>query len=292
MIEWLDYHATEWLQHSFMQRALVAILLASVACGIVGTYVVVRKMLFISGGVSHASLGGVGMGIYLGTNLVGGALIFALASALGIGAISRRGGQAQDIAIAMIWVTGMALGFVFDNLASGYQGESLESYLFGLVQLVPTSDLILIAVLDAVIVMTVLLLYREFLALSFDEEFGKVIGIPVERLYYVLICLIALTVVILVGLVGVLLAIALIAVPPAIARQYTHTLWKMMLLSVLLSALVNTFALWLSFYWLPDLSPGPLIALVNVAAFVLSLSFCRLRDAQRSKRALPETRST
>jgi zinc transport system permease protein len=272
---------TEWLNSPLQQHALFALLLTSVACGIVGTYIVVRRMLFLSGAISHASYGGVGLSWYLGISVISGALIFTPALALIIGFISRRARQSEDVAITMMWVTGMALGTVFIALADAYPPDPF-SFLFGNPLFVSTSDLMLMGGLLAGILFVVVLLYKEFLALSFDEDFGRVLGIPVERLYYVLLGLMAITVVIAVKVVGVIVLIVLLAAPPAIARHYTHTLWKMMLLASVVGALLNTFGLWLSYYAFPDIPPVAIIALVNVGAWVLSLALSSLRSRYKT----------
>jgi zinc transport system permease protein len=173
------------LQYEFMQRALIAGVLASVACGIIGVYVVVKRMVFISGGISHASFGGIGLGYFLGINPVLGALIFTLISATGMGLATRRTKLAEDTVIGILWAFGMALGIIFIGLTPGYAPD-LMSYLFGDILLVSSTDLILMLILVAIIILVVLSLYKEFLALSFDEEFGTIAGVPAERLYLVL----------------------------------------------------------------------------------------------------------
>ena len=157
----------EALQYEFMRNALIAGLLASVACGIVGVYVVVKRMVFISGGIAHASFGGIGLGYLIGINPVIGAMFFALASALGMGMVTRRTRLPVDTAIGIMWAMGMALGVIFIGLAPGYAPD-LFSYLFGNILTVPFSDIILMLVLDASIAAIAIAFYVEFLPLSFD----------------------------------------------------------------------------------------------------------------------------
>lgn len=157
----------EALQYDFVQNALLAGLLVSVACGIIGVYVVVNRIVFISGGIAHASFGGIGLGYLIGISPVTGALFFAVASALGMGVVVRKTRLAEDTAIGVLWSMGMALGIVFIKLAPGYAPD-LFSYLFGSILTVPHSDLILMLVMDAIIVAIVIALYKEFLSLSFD----------------------------------------------------------------------------------------------------------------------------
>ena len=260
----------EVLQYQFMQNALLAGLLAAVACGVVGVYVVVKRVVFISGGIAHASFGGIGLGYLLGMSPVLGATFFALASALGMGLATRRTRLPEDTVIGILWALGMALGVIFIGLAPGYAPD-LFSYLFGNILTVPTSDLVLMLVLDVIIIATVGLFYKEFLALSFDEEFGRVAGVPTEALYLVLLSLIALTVVVLIRVVGIILVIALLTIPAALARQFTHSLKKMMLLASVIGALFTFGGLWLSYVL--DLASGATIILLSAAVFLSYFGF-------------------
>ena len=268
----------EVLQYEFMQNALLAGLLAAVACGIVGVYVVVKRVVFISGGIAHASFGGIGLGYLLGINPVLGAMFFTVASALGIGLVTRRTKLPEDTAIGILWAMGMALGIIFIGLAPGYAPD-LFSYLFGNILTVPTFDLILMLILDVVIITLVFLLYKEFLFLSFDEEFSTVTGVPTERLYLLLLCLVALTVVVLIRVVGIILVIALLTIPAALARQFTHSIKKMMLLAILAGVVFTFSGLWIS-YWL-DLASGATIILVSGTMLFISFGVSKLRSKTR-----------
>jgi zinc transport system permease protein len=268
----------EILQYEFMQNAFWAGLLAAIACGIIGTYVVVKRMVFISGGIAHASFGGVGIGYFMGGNPIIGALIFTIASALGMGALVRRTKLAEDTAIGIFWAIGMALGILFIAMTPGYAPD-LFSYLFGNILTVPASDLLLMVTLDGVIILVVSLLYKEFTALSFDEEFSKVMGLPVERLYLTLLCLIALTVVLLIRIVGIILIIALLTIPAATARRFTSNLKKMMILAVILGIGFTFGGLWLSYA--VDLPSGATIILVSGGVFLVSLGFLRLHGRRK-----------
>jgi zinc transport system permease protein len=272
------------LHYPFMQRALIAGILAAIACGIIGTYVVVKRMVFISGGISHASFGGIGLGYYLTQYIswmtpVYGALIFTLFSALGMGTFIRKTRLSEDTTIGIMWAVGMALGIIFIGLTPGYTPD-LFSYLFGSILTVSISDLIMMAVLDAIIVVIVLSLYKELLAISFDQEFGTALGLPTQRLYLILLCLIALTVVLLIRVVGIILIIALLTIPAATARQHTHDLKKMMMLSIVFGIIAVLGGLWLSYEL--DLASGATIILLSGAIFLCSLGVSRLRS-QRSK---------
>jgi zinc transport system permease protein len=270
----------EALQYAFMQRALIVGILASITCGVIGVYVVVNRMVFISGGISHASFGGVGLGFLSGIDPVLGAMLFAIASALGIGTISRRTKLPIDTAIGVLWTTGMALGVIFIALTPGYTPD-ITSYLFGNILLVSSRDVILMIILATIIVSVVILLYKEFLVLSFDEEFGKVSGLPTDRLYFLLLCLIALSVIVLMRAVGIILVIALLTIPAAISRQFTHSLKKMMLLSIFLGAIFVISGLWLSYEL--DIASGATIILVSGTLFLASLGFSKLRSERLPK---------
>ena len=271
----------EALQYEFMRNALFAGLLASVACGIIGVYVVTKRIVFISGGIAHASFGGIGLGYFMGISPVLGATGFTLLSALGMGLVTRKTKLPEDTAIGILWAAGMALGIIFIGLTPGYTPD-LFSYLFGNILTVPYSDLILMVILDAVIVLIVIALFKEFMALSFDEEFSQVVGVPVGALYLLLLCLIALTVVVLIRVVGIILVIALLTIPAALSRRLTHDLRKMMLLAILFSAVFTFGGLWLSFEL--NIASGATIILLGGIALLISLGFSKIRGRRRKIR--------
>ena len=273
----------EVLQYEFMRNALIAGLLAAVACGIVGVYIVVKRVVFISGGIAHASFGGIGLGYLLNINPVVGAMFFTIAAALGMGLVTRRTKLPEDTAIGILWAIGMALGIIFIGLTPGYAPD-LFSYLFGSILTVPTFDLMLMLILDVVIIILVVLLYKEFLALSFDEEFGAIAGVPIERMYLLLLCLIALTVVVLIRVVGIILVITLLTIPATLARQFTHNLKKMMLLSILAGAIFTFTGLWLSY--ILNLASGATIVLVSGILLFISFGVSKWRR-QKEQRIEP-----
>jgi zinc transport system permease protein len=257
----------ELLQYEFIRNALLAVLLASIACGIIGVYVVVKRMVFISGGIAHASFGGVGLGYFLGVNPIWGIIPFSILSALVMGLVSKRTRIPEDTAIGILWALGMSLGIVFIGLSPGYAPD-LFSYLFGNILTVTSVDLIIMLILDLVIIMVVFLFYKEFLALSFDDEFATVVGVPTVKLYFLLLCLIALTIVVLMKVVGIIMIIALLTIPAAISKQYTSNLKKMIFISILLSAIFGLVGLWLSYQL--NLASGATIVIVSGIGFILS----------------------
>ena len=256
----------ELLQYEFIRNAIMAGILASISCGIIGVYVVVKRIVFISGGIAHASFGGIGLGYYLGINPILGVLPFSIASALSMGWVSKRSRLPEDTAIGILWAMGMSIGIILVSLTPGYAPD-LMTYLFGNILTVPFSDIVLMLVLDAIIILVVYSFYKEFLALCFDEEFATVRGVHAERFYLVLLCLIALTIVVLIRVVGVILVIALLTIPAAMSRQFTSNLKKMMMLSIMFGAVFSSGGIWLSYMF--DVPSGATIVLVMSVVYLL-----------------------
>ena len=260
----------EIIGYGFMRNAIIAALLASIACGIVGVYVVVKRIVFISGGIAHAAFGGIGLGYFLGLNPVLGVIPFSIASALSMGVVSRRTKIPEDTAIGILWATGMALGIILVALTPGYAPD-LFGYLFGSILTVSRSDIMLMLLLDAVIIGVVALYHHEFEAICFDEEYATAIGLRTERLYLLLLCLIALTVVALIRVVGVILVIALLTMPAAISRRFSARMHGMIVRSVALSAILTFCGLLLAYLF--NLPSGATIVLVSACVFILSCIF-------------------
>ncbi|MHC1604459.1 MAG: metal ABC transporter permease [Candidatus Methanofastidiosia archaeon] len=261
----------ELFHYEFMRNALLAGTLASVICGIIGVYVVLKRIVFISGGIAHSSFGGIGLGYLLGINPMITTLLFSLLSALCIGAIKQKIKLHEDTTIGILWATGMALGIIFIGLSKGYAPD-LFGYLFGNILAVSSSDLTIMFGLSIFIILIVALFFKEFLVLSFDEEFGKTVGVPTEYVYFLLLCLIALTVVILIKIVGIILVIALLTIPAATSRLVTSSVKKMMLISILIGAFSALCGLVLSYY--KDLASGATIVLISTIIFFV-LSLCK-----------------
>lgn len=264
--------------YTFLQYALAAGILASVACGMMGAYVVTRRITYIAGSISHCVLAGIGAARYLavarGWDFIDpqlGAVVAALAAALIIGLVSLYAKQREDTVIGAVWAIGMALGVLFIARTPGYN-EDLMSYLFGNILMVTRQDLILIIVLDAVVVIITLLFHEQLQALCFDEEFARLRGVRVELYYLILLALVAITVVLLIRIVGIVLVIALLTLPAAIAGHFARTLTQMMLLAILLSTAFTTAGLALSYK--PDLPAGATIIVVAGAAY-LAVAACR-----------------
>jgi len=257
-------------QYEFFRNALVAGLLASVACGIIGSYVVVKRIALVAGGISHTAYGGIGLGFFLGINPIAGAAVFSLAAAAIIVWIRNKSSQYEDTLIAIMWAMGMAIGIYFVGKTPGY-APNLMSYLFGNILTIPTNDLFIIAVLDLIIAGSTLILFKEFRALTFDEEHTRIAGLPTTFLNLLLFCLVSLTVVALIRAVGVILVIALLTIPAAIAVQYCRNLQSMMLLAIVLGAVFTTVGLVISAF--ENIASGATIVFVAGIGYLISFLF-------------------
>ncbi len=264
----------EALQFDFMRHALAAGLLASVICGIMGTLVVVNRIVFLSGGIAHAAYGGIGLAFYFGWSFLLGTLGFSLAAAMVMAAVSLKAKHRADTIIGVIWAIGMALGIILIDLTPGYHVD-LMSYLFGSILTVPKSDIFAMAVMGVGITLLVGYYYEDVLALSYDEEFAQIRGVPVKKLYFGMIALLAVTIVMVIQVVGLILVIALLTIPPFIVEKYAKSLLQMMVGSSLLGVVFTTSGLWLSYRY--DITSGASIILVAGLAFFGSILIDRFR---------------
>nr|MBN2277835.1 metal ABC transporter permease [candidate division Zixibacteria bacterium] len=280
----LEFFEALW-HYTFLQYALLIGIMASVACGIVGTYVVTRRITYIGGGIAHSVLGGMGVAYYLSV-VYGweawhpsyGAVIAALLAAVIIGLVSLKARQREDTVISALWAIGMAVGIIFIYRTPGYN-QNLMSYLFGNILMVTPADIWLIAFLDALVVLISSLFYHQLMAVCFDEEFARVRGLNVEFYYLLLLCLTALTVVILVTVVGVVMVIALLTIPVAVAGYFSRSLWRIMVLAALFSMVFTTAGLALSYG--PDLPSGATIILLAGGSYILVAAGAKLKDYLR-----------
>ncbi len=257
------------LSFPFMQHALVATILISICIGIVGSLVIVNRMVFLAGGIAHGSYGGIGLAIYFGLLPLFGATLFALLLAIIIAAVSYKNSERIDPIIGTMWASGMALGIIFTDLTSGYNVD-LMSYLFGSIVSVSTRDLYIMAGFDILILILVSFYHKELLALSFDREFARLRGIKVKALYYILLIMIAFGIIVTIRAVGLILVIALMSIPTYIAEKFSNSLYKMMFASSILTLLFSLMGLFLSYYF--DISPGATIILVaSLFFFIFSI---------------------
>ncbi|MDB9315722.1 metal ABC transporter permease [Spirulina sp. CS-785/01] len=251
-----------------MQNALFAGVLTSIASGIIGSFVVINRIVFIAGGIAHAAYGGVGMGFFFGFNPVLGAIGFSVFAALGMGIVETKTKLRGDTVIGMLWAIGMAIGVIFVDLTEGYTAN-LRSYLFGSILAVSKQDLGMMLLLDMLIVVLVIAFYKEFLAISFDDTFARLRNVPVDSLYLLLMVMIALTTAMLMRIVGVILLIALLSMPAAIANLYVQNLKKMILLAIGLCLSFTIAGLALSY--ILNLTSGATIVLCAAIAYLISL---------------------
>lgn len=254
-------------EYQFMQNALFAGILASIVCGVVGVIIVEKKLVMMSGGIAHTSYGGVGLGYLLGFEPIIGAFLFAVSAALGIGYIKRKGGARSDVIIGLFWSLGMSLGIVFIALMPGYPPD-LSSYLFGNILSVTKADLYLIFVLTVVVICVIVILFNDWKAYLFDEEFASIMGIKTAFLEYLLLVLIAMTVVALIKVVGIILVLALLTAPAATAGMLTSNLKKRMIYAIILGSLFCVLGLWIS-YEMNIASGAVIVILSGIGYFAL-----------------------
>ncbi len=273
----------ELLQYAFVQRMFIAGFLASIACGIIGTYIVVKRIVFISGGIAHTTFGGIGFAYYLqylGILFIEplvGALIFALTAAIIMGLPFIRKRLREDSTIGILWVVGMALGVLFLNQVdrSKIIVQDPVSILFGNVLLIKMQDLYLMVGLLVLIIFVTIVLYKDLHILTFDEEFARISGIKVDLLYLILMILVALTTVVLIKVVGVVLVIAMLTIPAAISNLFTHNLKNMMIFAIIIGCIVTFYGSIISLNY--DLPPGATIVISLAFLFIVAIFLKNLK---------------
>ena len=236
------------LQYTFFQNALLGSLLTSIACGIIGTYIVTRRLVFISGGITHASFGGIGLGLFAGISPLLSAAFFSVLSAFGVEWLSKRKDMREDSAIAVFWTLGMALGIMFSFLSPGFAPD-LSAYLFGNILTIGRSDLWMLGILALLLSGFFCLYLRPIVSIAFDREFARSQKIPVETFEYVLMMFIALTIVACLRMVGIVLAISLLTIPQMTANLFTYSFKKIIWLSIGIGFLGCLGGLFISYRW-------------------------------------------
>jgi zinc transport system permease protein len=269
----------EALQLEFVRNALIAGTLVSVVCGVMGTLVVVNRIVFLAGGIAHAAYGGIGLAFFMGWPYVAGTVGFSLVSAGIMAAVTLKAKHRADAMVGVIWAVGMATGIILLDLTPGYHVD-LMSYLFGSILAVPASDLWQMAVMGITVIAIVTWYYNDFLAMSYDDEFARLRNVPVTFLYCLLLGMIAMTVVMIIRVVGLILVIALLTIPPFIAEKFTSSLRAMMVASSILSCLFTVAGLWLAYVF--NVTSGAAIILVAATGFFASALW------ERTKRRRPE----
>ena len=254
-------------RYQFVIHALIAAVLASISCGIVGTYIVARRKVFISGGITHASFGGIGIGYYLGINPVLGAAVFSILSAVGIEYISKKTDVREDSAIGILWSLGMAIGIIFIFITPGY-APNLMMFLFGSILTVTWTDLYLMMGLCLLIVAFFVVYYRIILYVSFDEDYARAHRAPVNFINYLLMSIIALTIVLHIRVVGIILVISFLTIPQSTANLYSRDFRKIIFLSILIGLIGSVAGLIMSYSL--DIPSGASIIFSFVILFILA----------------------
>lgn len=263
---------SELLAFDFMQNAFLGSLVVSLICGVIGTLIVINRMVFIAGGIAHGSYGGVGLALYLGLSPLLGASVFALILGGVMAYLTRQNNTRLDSLIGVLWAFGMAFGIIMSDLTPGYNVD-LMSYLFGAILSVASEDLYAMGSVLVLILLFVGLYYRQLIALSFDSKFAQLRGVNTTVLYTVLILVIALSVVMCIRAVGLILVIALLTIPPYMAEKYTASIGSMMVISSVFSLLFCILGLLLSYHF--NLSAGACIILVATVGFSLQWLFTK-----------------
>ncbi len=257
----------ELLDYTFFQNAILGSLFASIACGIIGTYIVSRRLVFISGGITHASFGGLGIGFYFGLNPILSALVFSILSAFGIQWLSQKQGVREDSAIAVFWSLGMAVGIILTFLSPGY-APNLSEYLFGNILTITRTDIISLIILCIAIILFFTFYLRFIISVSFDAEFSRTRHIPTRFIEYTMMLFIAVTIVLSIRLVGIVLLMSLITVPQMTANLFTVNYTKMIFSSIIISFVGCLLGLLFSYYL--NVPSGAFIIFVLILIFIFA----------------------
>lgn len=258
MIQLFDY--------AFAQNALAAMVLLSVVAGIVGSYIVTRRMVFVAGGITHSSFGGIGIAFYLGVSPIAGALVFAVLTALGVEVLSTRARVREDSAIAILWSLGMAIGLIFMFLTPGYT-PNLMGFMFGDVLAITRADVLAVAVLAFALITCAIIFYRPILYVSFAPQHARLTGWPVRAISSLMAVVSAVAIVLSIKAIGIVLVLSLFTIPQTIANVFTRNLARMMLLSALIALVACLAGLIVSF--VADLPTGPVVTALLALAFLL-----------------------
>ncbi|QZE14138.1 metal ABC transporter permease [Halosquirtibacter laminarini] len=256
----------ELLSYDFFQNALIAAIFAAISCGIIGSYIVSKRIVFISGGITHASFGGVGLGYFMGFNPLWGAGVFAVLASCIIEFLRSKSNIREDSAIGIIWAAGMALGILMVSLTPGYAPD-LMSYLFGDILTVQSTDLWAMGIITAIMTIFFIAAHQVITAIAFDESYAKTLKLPVKAINYIIAILIALTIVANIRISGIILVISLMTIPQATAQKFTHQLRYMMLHSIWIGFLGLLSGLYFSY--LLDIPSGASIILSEIGIFVI-----------------------
>ncbi|MFI3278907.1 MAG: metal ABC transporter permease [Rikenellaceae bacterium] len=256
---------TDIFKYQYLLNALLAALLSGIVCGVVGSYIVSRRMVFLSGGITHASFGGIGIALYAGANPSIGALIFAVGSSLGIEWANQRGKIREDSAIGIIWSLGMAIGALFMSLREGYTSGDLSSYLFGSILTVTSSDVVALAVATLMIVLGTILFLHSVMLVAFDGDFAKSRGVNTKLISYIMAVVTAVAIVLSIQIMGIVLLISLLSLPVVIADMLSKSYRSIVILAPIIAVAGNVGGLILSYYC--EIPPGT--AIIFILTFML-----------------------
>lgn len=256
----------EMFQYDFIQNAVIAGVLISIAAGIIGSLIVVNKLTFLTGGIAHSSYGGIGIAIYLGLPVLFGATVFAIITAVIIAMLTLNKRNRVDSLIGLMWAFGMAIGIIFVDLTPGYNVD-LMSYLFGSIIAVSSADIWYMAILDIFVISIVMIFYKEILAVSYDSEFAELRGINTKFFYTLILILASLCVVAAIKAVGLILVIALLTIPTYLAEAFANRLSTMMIISSILATMFTIIGLGISYFY--DISSGASIIITAVTLLTI-----------------------
>ncbi len=272
----------EIFQYQFLAHAALACLLCGIACGIIGTYVVCRRLVFLSGGITHASFGGIGMAYYFGANPLLGALIFAILSAWGIETFTSRKQIREDSAIGLIWSLGMAIGIIFIYLTPGY-APNLMSFLFGNILSVTSTDIIWMAIVDAFILLIFATMYRPILYVAFDREYARSQNFPTRIVSYLMATLVAITIVISIRVVGIVLLISLLTIPSVIGNLISKSFNRILIYGSVIAALSAFAGLYISYKTNIPSGASTIFVLTLTLIAVKTTTFVRNKRSLKSR---------
>lgn len=270
---------SDLLQFGYLSNALTACVLSGITCGVIGTYVVCRRLVFLSGGITHASFGGLGIAFYAGVNPIAGAMLFAVLSALGIEWAGDRGRIREDSAIGIIWSVGMAVGALFMSLRPGYTSGDLSAYLFGSIVTVTDGDVAALAVLTAVILAGAFVWLRPVMYVAFDRGFARSQGLPTKLVSYLMSALVAVTIVLSIRIMGIVLLISLLTLPVVIANAFTRSYRTLTLAAPIIAAAANVAGLVVSYNL--EVPPGAaIIFTLTLTLIIVKLLTLRTKSAE------------
>ncbi len=254
-------------KYQYLLNALIAALLSAIVCSVVGTYIVARRMVFLAGGITHASFGGVGIALYSGFNPIFGALLFAVGSSLGIEIANEKGKIREDSAIGIIWSLGMAIGALFMSMRTGYTSGDLSSYLFGSILTVTQSDVLALLIVAILVIVGAILFLHPIMLVAFDKDFAKSKGIATRTISYIMAIVTAAAIVLSIRIMGIVLLISLLSLPVVISDMMCKSYRQIVIIAPIIAIIGNVGGLILSYYC--DIPPGTAIIFILSALLII-----------------------